>query len=108
MERRGRLTAPINPSDADDPEAWGISCFVVRTGSRRRGHAGHRLDAAITWAIENGARTLDACPVETDGKRPATQLYHGVAAALRARVFVECARRRPDRPLMQRTLNAAG
>lgn len=96
-----RLTAPLLAEDASDPTVWGISCFVVRAGHRRRGYFSALLDAAIDWARDNGARALDACPVDTQGKRPASALYHGLAPEFRRRGFVELARRRPDRPLMR-------
>ena len=96
-----RLTAPLDPEDASDPAVWGLSCFVVRAGYRRRGHFAGLLDAAIEWARQNGARALDACPVDTGERRPASGLYHGLASAFYKRDFVELARRRPDRPLMR-------
>ncbi len=97
----GRLTAPLEAGDAADPQVWGISCFVVRAGHRRKGYFAGLLDAAIGWAKSNGARALDACPVETQDKRPAPSLYHGIAAPFRARGFAEIGRRRPDRPLLR-------
>lgn len=41
-----RLSAPLDPRDASDPGVWGISCFVVRAGFRRRGYFSGLLDAA--------------------------------------------------------------
>ncbi|MDH3281083.1 MAG: GNAT family N-acetyltransferase [Gammaproteobacteria bacterium] len=96
-----RLTAPLDPDEASSPGVWGISCFVVRVGFRRRGCFAALLDASIDWAKENGARALDACPVDTCERRPASGLYHGLASAFRKRGFVELTRRRPDRPLMR-------
>jgi GNAT superfamily N-acetyltransferase len=99
-----RLTAPTADAPANDPRVWGVSCFVTRAGCRRQGIATALLAAAIDWARDNGARALDACPVETDGNRPSVALYHGIARAFRAAGFREIARRRPDRPLMRLTL----
>ena len=73
----------------------------MRAGFRRRGYFDGLLDSAIDWAKENGARALDACPVDTQERRPASGLYHGLASAFRKRGFVELTRRRPDRPLMR-------
>ncbi|MDH3337090.1 MAG: GNAT family N-acetyltransferase [Gammaproteobacteria bacterium] len=101
-----RLTAPLDPEDASNPKVWGISCFVVRAGFRRRGYFTGLLDAAIDWAKRNGAQALDACPVDTQERRPASGLYHGVASAFRKRGFMELARRRPDRPLMRLELTS--
>lgn len=101
-----RLTAPVDAEDAEDPSVWGISCFVVRAGCRQKGYFGGLLDAAIDWARQNDARVLDACPVDTEGRRPASGLYHGLAPAFRERGFVELARRRKDRPLVRLSLSA--
>ena len=101
-----RITAPPDPGDVEDPGVWGISCFVVRTGYRRKGVSAVLLDAAIQYSRLQGARVLDACPVETSTKKTASALYHGVASAFQKRGFQEVARRRPDRPLLRLTLNA--
>lgn len=102
----GRLTAPPDPSEAEDPHCWGLSCFVIRTGLRRQGHAARLLDAAIDWARTNGARTLDACPVETHGARKTSSaLYHGPASLFVPHGFTERARRRADRPLLRLDLS---
>jgi predicted GNAT family acetyltransferase len=84
---------------------WGISCFVTRSGCRRRGIATALLAGAIVWARQNGARVLDACPVDTGGSRPPVALYHGIASTFLAAGFREIARRRPDRPLLRLTLD---
>jgi GNAT superfamily N-acetyltransferase len=102
-----RLTAPMPDASADDPRVWGISCFVTRSGCRRQGIATALLAAAIDWAREHGARTLEACPVDTSAGRPAA-LYHGVASTFRAAGFREIARRRADRPLMRLVLAEPG
>jgi len=59
------------------------------------------LDGAVKWARKNGARVLDACPVDPDAKRPPISLYHGVASTFRRAGFREIVRRRDDRPLMR-------
>ena len=101
---RGRLTAPPSPEDAESPETWGVSCFVVRAGHRKRGYGTSLLDAAITWARNNDACFLDACPVETTSKSSPSALYHGVAHLFAARGFKEVARRKANRPVMRLAL----
>jgi GNAT superfamily N-acetyltransferase len=101
-----RVTAPLSEDSAADPRAWAISCFVVKAGARGSGVATRLLDAAIAWARKTGARTLEACPVDTEGfKRPRISLYHGVASTFARAGFEEIARRRPDRPLMRLELH---
>ena len=50
-------------------DVWSIVCFVVARAARRSGVASALLHAAVTHARDNGARTLEAYPVRTDGKR---------------------------------------
>jgi GNAT superfamily N-acetyltransferase len=96
------VTAPLAEEAASDPREWGVSCFVVKAGARGGGVATRLLDAAVAWARKNGARGLEACPVDTEGfDRPRISLYHGVASTFARAGFVEIARRRSDRPLMR-------
>jgi GNAT superfamily N-acetyltransferase len=85
--------------------AWGISCFVTKAGCRRQGIATALLAGAVDWARKNGARVLDACPVDGSANRPPISLYPGLASTFRRAGFREVARRRPDRPLMRLELN---
>ncbi|MBB5517988.1 GNAT family N-acetyltransferase [Amphiplicatus metriothermophilus] len=96
-----RLSAPLDPAEGDDPNVWAINCFVVRRRWRRKGVARALLGAGIDWARKNGARCIDACPVETAENKPAVSLYHGTAAMFARAGFVEIARRRGDRPLVR-------
>ena len=98
-----RLTAPTAEAPADDPR-WGISRFVT-SGRRRQGIATALVAGAVDWARENGARVLDACPVDASADRPPISLYHGLASTFRRAGFREVARRRPDRPLMRLELS---
>ena len=100
-----RLTAPTADAPADDPRVWGISCFVTKAGFRRQGIATALLAGAVDWAGQNGARVLDACPVDAGADRPPVSLYHGLASTFRRAGFREVARRRPDRPLMRLELS---
>ena len=100
-----RLTAPTAEAPADDPRVWGISCFVTKAGYRRQGIATALLAGAVDWTRQNGARVLDACPVDASASRPPISLYHGLASTFRRAGFREVARRRPDRPLMRLELS---
>jgi GNAT superfamily N-acetyltransferase len=99
-----RLSAPAPDAPADDPRVWAISCFATKAGCRGRGVATALLAGAVAWARKNRARLLEACPVETEGKRQPISLYHGVATTFREAGFEEVLRRRHDRPLMRLTL----
>lgn len=47
---------------------WVVNCFVVARAARRSGVAGALLDAAVAYAREHGALTLEGYPVETGGE----------------------------------------
>ena len=100
-----RLTAPTAEAPADNPRVWGISCFVTKAGYRRQGIATALLAGAVNWAGQNGARVLDACPVDASAYCPPVSLYHGLASTFRRAGFRDVARRRPDRPLMRLVLS---
>ena len=103
-----RLTAPTADAPAEDARVWGISCFVTKAGCRRQGIATALLAGAVDWARQNGARVLDACPVDASADRPPVSLYHGLASTFRRAGFREVARRRADRPLMRLELGDEG
>src|SRR4029079_8396278 len=69
-----KILAPL-----DDVPVWSIVCFVVSRRSRGQGLAARLLDAAIAYARDHGATTLEAYPIEIpEGKRiPAANAYRG-------------------------------
>ena len=67
---------------------------------RRQAPATALVAGAVDWARKNGARVLDACPVDAGANRPPISLYHGLVSTFRRAGFHEVARRRPDRPLI--------
>ncbi len=95
--------ARLSPSDG----TWAIVCFFIHRAHRRRGVAQALLQAAIAYAEERGARTVEAYPVDST-VRPVddASAYHGVASMFRAAGFAEVARPFPARPLMRRTIRA--
>lgn len=92
----------------DDPAVWAVSCFVVRKEHRNQGLNAKLLDAAIDYARQNGARTVEAYPVDPDvgRKKPANDLYHGVISTFEEAGFREVARARPDLAIV--SLDLAG
>ena len=64
----------------DDRPVWAIVCFVVSRSARGEGLSAALLDAAVSWARDNGAATLEAYPVDVDarGPIPASALYTGM------------------------------
>ncbi len=103
-ERHDRLKRSKPFAPVDGRPVWSITCFVVRTGCRRRGLMRTLLQAAVTHARDRGAALVEAYPVEPGPKTGGADLYFGTANAFRDCGFVEVARRLPTRPIMRREL----
>ncbi len=103
-----KVLAPI-----DDTPVWSIVCFVVSRRVRGRGVASALLEAAIAFAREHGATTLEAYPVDIgEGRVPAASAFHGTLAMFERAGFTVVERRQynatsPVRPIVRRTLDGA-
>lgn len=96
--RRSHLLKPV-----DDVDSWSINCFVVRTGRRRQGIGRGLLEAAIAYAKANGAKVVEAYPV--DGERSSVVDYFtGTLAMFGEHGFVEIVRRNETRPIVRLTI----
>lgn len=94
---RSRVLKPV-----DDLPVWSVVCFFVARGYRRRGVTGILLNAALTFARQNGAQVVEAYPIEPKaGSYPDTFAYTGLASTFRAAGFSEVVRRSPTRPIMR-------
>ncbi len=51
--------------DKTDDSVWAVTCFVTRTGFRRRGVSRALAHAAVDFARERGARALEGYPMIT-------------------------------------------
>jgi GNAT superfamily N-acetyltransferase len=101
-----KILAPL-----DDVPVWSIVCFVVSRRTRGQGLAARLLDAAIAYAREHGATTLEAYPIEVpDGKRiPSANAFHGVLSTFERAGFTVVERRQwnattPVRPIVRLSL----
>ncbi|HUG08922.1 MAG TPA: GNAT family N-acetyltransferase [Acidimicrobiia bacterium] len=95
---RSRLLKPV-----DEVEPWSINCFVVRTGVRRQGIGKGLLAAAIEYAKTQGARVIEAYPV--DGSRESVVDYFtGTLPMFADHGFVEIVRRNDTRPIVRLTV----
>ena len=79
----------------DDTPVWSIVCFVVAREARGQGVARALLEAAIAYAAEHGATTLEAYPVEVpEGARiDSASVYKGTLGMFERAGFSEVARR---------------
>jgi GNAT superfamily N-acetyltransferase len=107
----GRLlrSPTLRPEDGSDDDAdgatWSITCFWIPRAERGHGVARALLRGAIEHAAVNGARWLEAYPIDTRGRRrQAAGLFTGTLAMFAREGFTEAFRRSPSQPVVRRSL----
>ena len=101
----GKCTRPLDEDREQDLEAThAVTCFYIRNGHRQSGLMAKLLDAGIAHVGAQGAKQLDACPMESDKPLQWGEGFVGIADVFRRAGFVEIARRSPRRPLMRKLL----
>ena len=100
---RSKVVTTASTERADDSSVWAITCFVVRTGFRRRGVATALVAAAVDWARQHDARLIEGYPVDTAAreKTSAAALYHGSVSLFESAGFTLAVRPTPGRALMR-------
>lgn len=97
----GRASAPTDHADASDPAVWAISCFFLKTRARGQGLT-HRLVAGgIEHARKNGARCLEACPIDLSRDSRSIGLYVGSTRVFEGAGFTKVLTRKAGRPLVR-------
>lgn len=97
---RSKVTA----SDAG-PDTWSVTCFFVHRDGRGLGLAHTLVDAAVEFARDRGARTVEGHPVDTEGrKRVSGDLYHGTLDMFLSAGFSLVERRGTRRALVRKDL----
>lgn len=92
----------------DDLPVWSIVCYFIHKDYRSQGIANALLDAAVTFAKDNGATTVEAYPKEAPPERMTDNfVYTGTLDMYRKAGFVEVARRQTTMTLyiMRKTLD---
>ncbi|GAA2581431.1 GNAT family N-acetyltransferase [Actinomadura fulvescens] len=104
-EEYPRLDRSYISKRVDDREVWSLVCLYVLKPHRGAGVARAMVRAALEYARERGASTVEAYPVDDGlGPVPVDAAYHGLVGPLTAEGFVEVARRAARRPVMRRDL----
>ncbi len=98
---KGRGSAPVDATDADDPAVWALSCFFIRTKARGQGLT-HRLVAGgIDFARSSGARMIEACPIDLSRDSRSVGLFVGSSRVFEQAGFQRLVERKAGRPLMR-------
>jgi ribosomal protein S18 acetylase RimI-like enzyme len=102
-----RLATSPTMLRVDDTPVWSIVCFVVPSQHRGQGLAHRMLQEAIRFAAAQGARVLEAYPVDREVPASADAPWFGSLSQFRAAGFEEVARHRPGRPIVRLRLGEA-
>jgi GNAT superfamily N-acetyltransferase len=90
----------------DDPGAWWVTCFAVDSRHRRTGIGLSLLQAAVEFAREHGATSVEGHPVDVAALKAArvsgSAIYTGTVAMFAGAGFVEVSRTSPTRPVVRR------
>jgi ribosomal protein S18 acetylase RimI-like enzyme len=85
----------------DDADVWAITCFVVRRDHRGQGLAHALTAAAVEHAAAQGARLVEAYPIDTEQRTVSSnELFHGSVKLFRDAGFREVARPTGARAVM--------
>jgi GNAT superfamily N-acetyltransferase len=89
----------------DDKPVWSIVCFFVLKPYRKQGMMKVLIQAAMSYAKENGGKLVEAYPViRKASKDPKYQLYTGVFTAFREMGFKIAVQRSKIRPIMRKAV----
>jgi GNAT superfamily N-acetyltransferase len=100
--KRSPIMKPV-----DDRPVWSIVCFFVAKEARGHGLAGRMLDAAMAYARSQGARLVEAYPVDREGWSHPDAMFFGAKSMYDQVGFREVARRKATRPVVRRALRRA-
>jgi predicted GNAT family acetyltransferase len=100
----GRGSAPLEPADADDPDVWAISCFFLRSKARGKGLTHQLVQGGIEFARVNGARFLEACPMDLSRDSRSIGLFVGSTRVFEKAGFQRMVERKAGRPLVRLVL----
>jgi GNAT superfamily N-acetyltransferase len=99
-ERYKRLATSKQLGAVDEKPVWVISCFFIHRNYRRQGLMEKLLTAAVEYARGVGVKTLEAFPLDVEGKMSSIQMYTGKSSVFYEQGFVEVARR-DYRPILR-------
>ena len=93
MLRKTRVPWAGRAEDKGDDSVWAVTCFVTRTGFRRRGISRALTRAAVDFARERGARALEGYPmIANPGTDILVEHHVGSRSSFTAAGFTEVSR----------------
>jgi GNAT superfamily N-acetyltransferase len=100
---RTRVPWSERSEDRDDDSVWAVTCFVTRSGFRRRGVSRALAAAAVDFARRRGARAVEGYPMITQPGQEITwgELHVGSRSAFAAAGFTEVTRPTVRRVVMR-------
>jgi GNAT superfamily N-acetyltransferase len=98
--RSNRVPWEGRTEDKTDDGVWAVTCFVTRTGFRRRGVSRALARAAVDFARQRGARALEGYPMTTKDVLLG-ELHVGTRAMFAAAGFTEVSRPSRRRVVMR-------
>ena len=98
--RNNRVPWEARDEDKADGSVWAVTCFVTRTGFRKRGIASALARATVDFAKQRGARALEGYPMTTK-EAILGELHVGTAGMFVAAGFTEASRPTRRRVVMR-------
>lgn len=100
---RTRVAWTGREEDKTDDGVWAVTCFVTRTGFRRRGVSRALARATVDFARERGARAVEGYPMITQPGQEFSwgELYVGSLGIFAAAGFTEVSRPTRRRAVMR-------
>jgi GNAT superfamily N-acetyltransferase len=87
--------------DPADDSVWAVTCFVTRTGFRRRGVSSVLAAAAVDFARQRGARAIEGYPMIT---RPGQEVTWGELNVGSRSIFADAGFTEVTRPTRRRVV----
>jgi predicted GNAT family acetyltransferase len=85
----------------NEQPVWSVICFVVPSEYRGQGIAEALLKAAVNYAKKNGAKIVEAYPIDKPSRSNDSFMWFGAKSMYDKAGFEEVARRKPQRPIVR-------
>ena len=101
LQRDCRVPWVGRAEDKADDTVWAVTCFVTRTGFRRRGVSRALAAAAVDFARDRGARALEGYPMIT---QPGQEIQWGELHVGSRSIFVDAGFTEVSHPTLRRVV----